>query len=483
MAFLTHFALPELLLIVVLCIYLVTILMFRQWTSQLKQQTTTAEQEKQQALNSYQELKNALEEADHELQNHAIVAERHVTQNELLTEQLHSQQADKMAMQQKLERLQVRYHEDEIHWQTERTRYAAQQEAMAEKIALLEDSEARLAQTFEQLSHKVFDNRNEIASQQSKAQLSALLQPFREQLDGFRQLVHSNQKEEGTQRALLKNELERLNQLNRQISDDANRLTEALKGDTKLQGNWGEMILQTLLEQSGLRKDHEFLVQESLLSDEGKRYQPDVIIRLPGQRSVIIDSKVSLVAYERFFNAESNEQKAKWLKAHIQSIRGHIKGLSRKRYESLPQLSTPDYVLLFVPIEAAFSCAVSAQPELVEEAMQQNTLLVSPTNLMVALRTIHHLWQVDYQNQYAADIADRAGKLYDKFSGFVGDLEGAGDALVSAHEKYRTAMNKLATGRGSLLNQVKLMEQLRIKHHKQLPEQLDVPSLDEDRTC
>ena len=483
MHLLTPLSLSEILLLLVLMAYFCTLFVLYQRQQLLSTQKQEAEQQAQQAHNSFQEIKLALSEADSELQAYAVSAERNATQNGMLLGQLEELQAEKETLQQRVEQQQQRYQSAQLEWQTQRTRFEAQQDSLNEKIVMLEDSEARLERTFEQLSHKVFEDRNQLASEQSKAQLTALLQPFREQLDGFRQLVHSNQKEESTQRALLKSELERLNQLNRQISDDANRLTDALKGDTKLQGNWGEMILQTLLEQSGLRKDHEFLVQTSYTTETGKRYQPDVVVRLPNQRSIIIDSKVSLVAYERFFNAEREEDKGKWLKAHIQSIRGHIKGLSRKAYEKLPQLDTPDYVLLFIPIEAAFSCAVSAQPELIDEGMQSNTLLVSPTNLMVALRTIHNLWQVDYQNQYAAEIAARAGKLYDKFSGFVGDLESAGESLVQAHEKYNAAMGKLATGRGSLLSQVKMMEQLQIKHQKQLPEQLNLRSLDKDETC
>jgi DNA recombination protein RmuC len=256
--------------------------------------------------------------------------------------------------------------------------------------------------------------------------------------------------------------------LNQRITEEASALTNALKGDNKKQGNWGEVILERILKESGLREGHEFETQVSAQSEQGRRLQPDVVVHLPNDKDVIIDSKVSLAAYEQYFNCDDDASRKQYLSAHVASIKGHIKGLGAKEYQSLKGLRTLDYVLLFIPIEPAFLLAIEEEPDLVSLALNHNIMLVSPTNLLVALRTINNIWQYEYQNQNAQLIAEQAGKLYDKFVGFVSDIEKIGKALDTAHGSYDAAMNKLSSGRGNLVRQVEKFREMGVQPNKRL---------------
>jgi DNA recombination protein RmuC len=338
-----------------------------------------------------------------------------------------------------------------------------------EKISVLESAEQRLTQQFENLANKIFSQKQESFSHSSKAGLDAMLTPLKEQIEGFKHQVSQQYNLEGQERASLKTEIQHLLSLNKQITEEASALTRALKGDNKKQGNWGEIILERVLQESGLREGHEYHIQGQFKDDSGKAFKPDVIVNLPNEKDVIIDAKMSLAAYERYFNADADDNLSEtYLKEHITSVRQHIKALGSKNYQDLEGIRTLDYVLMFIPVEPAFLLAMEHAPDLVKTAFDENVMLVSPTNLLVALRTINHIWQYEYQNQNAEKIAERAGKLYDKFHGFVDDMEKIGRALDTTQKNYTGAINKLTDGRDNLVRQVERFRELGVQPNKRL---------------
>ncbi|WP_114194885.1 DNA recombination protein RmuC [Edaphovirga cremea] len=337
----------------------------------------------------------------------------------------------------------------EVTIRLEETRLAAE-----EKQRLLINSEQRLTTQFENLANRIFDQSGRKADEQNKLSLDRLLLPLREQLDGFRRQVQDSFGQESRERHTLAHEIRNLQQLNAQMAKEAINLTKALKGDNKTQGNWGEVVLTRVLEASGLREGYEYETQVSVKIDSNSRMQPDVIVRLPQEKDVVIDAKMSLVAYERYFNGDDDIEREAALGEHIASLRGHIRMLGRKDYQQLPGLRSLDYVLMFIPVEPAFLLAIDREPELISEALKHNIMLVSPTTLLVALRTINNLWRYEHQSQNAQRIADRAARLYDKMRLFVDDMEGMGQSLDKAQASYRLAMNKLSQGRGNLIGQV-----------------------------
>jgi DNA recombination protein RmuC len=364
--------------------------------------------------------------------------------------------------------LQKEYSKLQSQYEAQKARLDALMQNHEEKLALMHSSEQRLQTQFENLANKIFDEKSATYQTQSKHNIEAVLAPFKSQLDGFKQQISEQHIREGQERASLKTEILSLKALNQRITEEASALTNALKGDNKKQGNWGEVILERILKESGLREGHEFETQVSAQSEQGRRLQPDVVVHLPNDKDVIIDSKVSLAAYEQYFNCDDDASRKQYLSAHVASIKGHIKGLGAKEYQSLKGLRTLDYVLLFIPIEPAFLLAIEEEPDLVSLALNHNIMLVSPTNLLVALRTINNIWQYEYQNQNAQLIAEQAGKLYDKFVGFVSDIEKIGKALDTAHGSYDAAMNKLSSGRGNLVRQVEKFREMGVQPNKRL---------------
>lgn len=332
-------------------------------------------------------------------------------------------------------------------------RHFEEQKAADDKIALLENAEERLRVQFESLANKMFEHKTRTVDQQNRISMEGLLGPLREQLEGFRKQVNDNFSQEARERHTLVHEINNLKQLNEQMAQEAVNLTQALKGDNKAQGNWGEVVLARVLSESGLREGHEYQTQISLENEDGKRYQPDVVVHLPQNKDVVIDAKMSLVAYERFFNADNVAEQELAQGEHVASVRSHIRGLSRKDYHQLHGVESLDYVLMFIPVEPAFQAAIEADPSLIRDAMDQNIMLVSPTTLLVALRTINNLWRNERQNQNAKQIAERASKLYDKLRLFVTDMEAMGASLEKANQSYQGAMNKLVTGRGNVIRQ------------------------------
>ncbi|CAJ1923679.1 DNA recombination protein RmuC [Aeromonas veronii] len=353
--------------------------------------------------------------------------------------------------------------------------------AAAEKLQLQQEAEQRLSQQFENLANRIFEQNSGNFRELNQNSLDLLLTPLKEQLEGFRRQVGETHAQETAQRHSLKFELERLAELNARMTEEAAALTRALKGDSKQQGNWGEVVLARILSECGLREGHEYHTQVIIEVEKGKRYQPDVIVHLPQEKDIIIDAKVSLTAYERWYNADDELEKAVALKEHVASVRNHIRELGRKDYQQLPGVRTLDYVLMFVAVEPAFLTAMEADPSLVRYGLDNNILLVSPTNLMVALRTIENLWRYERQNQNARQIAERAGRLYEKLRLFVEEMQQMGGSLHKAQESYDKAMGRLVNGRGNLIAQVERFRELGVEVTKSLPEPLVERALERDK--
>jgi DNA recombination protein RmuC len=330
----------------------------------------------------------------------------------------------------------------------------------------------RFTKEFENLANRIFDDKSQKFTEQNKNNIGELLNPLGEKIKDFEKKVNDVYISEGKERASLKNQLEMLQQLNQQMSKEANNLTKALKGENKTQGNWGEFILESVLEKSGLVKGSEYKIQESYTNEEGKRLQPDVIINLPENKTLIIDSKVSLNAYERFSSAESDDERLQAAKEHILSLRTHLKGLSGKSYQNIHQIQSLDFVLLFIPIEPAFALAVQSDAGLFNDAFEKNIVIVSPTTLLATLRTVASIWRNEKQSANAIDIAKKAGDLYDKFEGFIKDLIEVGKKIDQTKAIYSDAMNKLVDGKGNIINRFEELRKLGAKADKQLPQSL-----------
>jgi DNA recombination protein RmuC len=333
-------------------------------------------------------------------------------------------------------------------------------------------SEEKLSEQFELLSQRIFNDKSAQFKTLNQESLTQLLSPFKDQLEGFKKQVSDCYINESKERYNLQNEITKLAKLNQQMQQETTNLTNALKGDNKQQGNWGEVILQRILESSGLREGHEYKTQVSYKNEHGQRLQPDVIVNLPQNKNIIIDSKVSLVAYERFFNSDDPQTQKEALQAHVLSVRQHIKGLGKKDYQKLIGTNSLDYVLLFVAVEPAFITAVEHDPELVKLALDNNILLASPTNLMIALRTIENLWRFDLQEKNGRLIAKQAGKLYDKLRLFSQNMLDLGAQLGKAQSTYDHALKQFSQGRGNIISQTESLKEMGIPIKHPLPETL-----------
>ena len=339
-----------------------------------------------------------------------------------------------------------------------------------EKIALLNDARERLTVEFKLLAARILDEKGKTFAEHNKAQMDGVIGPLREQLGEFKKRVEDVYDKESRDRAALFNEIDHLKHLNERIGKDALNLTNALKGDVKTLGGWGEVILERILEASGLEKGRAYETQVSLTDDRGSRYQPDVIVRLPEGRDVVVDAKVSLKAYERYHAATDEGIRAAAIKDHLASLRSHFKGLSEKHYADLEGIRTLDFVLMFVPIEAAFFTALEHDQALFSEAFEKNVILVSPSTLLVTLRTICNIWRFADQTENALEISRQAGGLVDKFVGFIEALEEVGRQLDRAKDAYRTARDRLTTGKGNLVRRAEQLKALGVKANKSLPD-------------
>jgi len=390
----------------------------------------------------------------------------------ILRSNQYQQQSDIAELTTQLE--QIRMERDQALQRTIRLEVEldSERKQVQHRIDSLNEAKEALTNQFKNLANEILEDKAKKFTEQNAQQLDILLKPLQTKLSEFKEQVSNSYEKESRERFALKHEIERLANLNLKMSDEARSLTNALKGDSKIQGNWGELVLESILESSGLRKGEEYLVQDSHTQEDGSRLQPDVIIKLPEGRHLVIDSKVSITAYARHTEAASTDEADKELLAHIQSIRQHIQGLSGKNYAGIADIASVDFVLMFIPIEPAFLSALKSAPNLYQEALTKNIVLVCPSTLMATLRTVAHLWRQDQQNKNAMEIARQCANLYDKFVGFVEDLEQIGKRLDQAQSSYHDAFSKLKSGKGNLIKAAEKVKELGVKPSKIISQNL-----------
>ena len=366
---------------------------------------------------------------------------------------------------------------------TELTRKIANFENLSlknqEQKAEVEKLQEKFAIEFENLANKILDEKSTKFTTQNKENIDAILKPLQEKIHHFEKRVEETNKEDITRSADLRRQIIGLKELNEQMSKETTNLTKALKGDTKMQGNWGELVLERVLERSGLQKDSEYFVQQSFITEEGKRVLPDVVISLPGDKKMIVDSKVPLVAYERYINEIDESERAIHLKNHLISVRKHVRELGEKNYHQLYDMESPDFVLLFLPIESAFAVASMEYPALYQDAFDKNIIIVTPTTLLAVLKTIDSMWQNEKQKANAIAIATQAGRLYDSFVNLTEELIRVGNQIGTVQKSYDSAMVKL-TGKGNLINRVETLKKLGAKATKQQSENLLKRAMDDE---
>ena len=344
-----------------------------------------------------------------------------------------------------------------------------QQKQNQEKMKMMQEHRGEIKEEFAQLAAKVFEGNSKEFSKLSQENLSSLIKPMESQISEFKKQINTLYTDESKDRAMLKQEIMSLKELNQQISQDAINLTNALKGEKKQQGVWGEMILEKVLESSGLRKGVEYTREVPLRNDEGKSYRPDVLVHLPDNRDLIIDAKTSLVAYERFINADDSAPKELYLKEHIQAIRNHIRSLGEKNYDKLLGINTLDFIFMFVPIEGALATALENDPALYDDAFKKQILLVGPTTLLIGLRAIENVWKYEKQTQNAKEIANRAGALYDKFVNFSEDMIKLSKQFDTLQGSFESAKKRLSEGKGNIVRQVEQLKEMGAKTSKKIP--------------
>jgi DNA recombination protein RmuC len=382
----------------------------------------------------------------------------------------------RLRFQQKLNHLSLEHARELAAVQSEygRLEERLEQEGRSaqEKLELLQGARKQLGEEFNNLANRIFEEKSQRLVQTNRDTLQTTLDPLKTQIKDFRKKVEDVYDKESRDRISLRHELENLKQLNQRMSEDAINLTRALKGDKKTQGNWGEVVLERVLEDSGLRKGYEYETQFSAVSAEGQRRLPDVVVRLPDDKDIIIDSKVSLVDYERYVNADNDEDRQSALAAHVRAIMQHIKGLSLKEYEQLEGLRSLDFVLLFIPIESAFMAAFDSDPTMFKTAYDKQIIVVSPTTLLATLRTVQTIWRYEHQNRNAEKIAQQAGKIHDQFARVLESLQDIGKHLNKAQEAWEKTRERMSSGRGNLVKRVQDLEKLGARTKKTLPAQM-----------
>ncbi|MFY9152790.1 MAG: DNA recombination protein RmuC [Prolixibacteraceae bacterium] len=411
--------------------------------SKLQKQQSKSNQEKFEL----EKTKSLFEDRNHALQNEREELLRQIqalrTENGIQSQQLARDEADFGNLQEKLE---------------------VQKKEM-------ENLQQKFTTEFENIATKILKQNTLDFSVSNQKNMTELLTPLKEKIQVFEKKVEDTYEKGLKDQTDLKAELKKLHDLNIKISDEANNLTRALKGDVKKQGNWGEVILERILERSGLTEGREYRKQENVLAENGQRFQPDVVIHLPDQKHIVVDSKVSLVAYEKLVNSENENDRATFIKEHLLSVRSHIKILSDKHYQNSPGFNSPDFVLLFVPIESSFSIAVQEDQDLFSYAWDNKVVIVSPSTLLATLRTIASIWQQENQTKNAIEIARQSGALYDKFVGFISDMESIGKSLENTRKTYDQATNKLYVGSGNLVKRAETIRKLGAKTTKELPQE------------
>jgi len=406
---------------------------------------------------SFEKDKTSLQERNAVLNETKISAEKTITDLHLELKQLQSEKEDI---------IRVNIQQD------------ADIKNLNEKLTVqkeeLENIQEKFTKEFENLANKILDEKSTKFTEQNKENIKQILSPLQDKIKLFEDKVDKTHKESIDYHAALRQQIIGLKELNEQMSKEAVNLTKALKGDSKTQGNWGELILERVLEKSGLEKDREYVLEKSFNTDEENktRLRPDVIINLPDSKKMIVDSKVSLTAYEQYVNSDNEGEKVQFLKEHISSLNRHVAQLSEKKYEDIYEIESPDFVLLFVPVEPAFAVAINSDDQLYNKAFEKNIVIVTPATLLATLRTIDSMWQNEKQQRNAIEIARQAGALYDKFEGFVNDLTRVGKKMDEAKVEYKGAMNKLVDGRGNLITSVEKIKKLGAKAKKSLPQNI-----------
>lgn len=431
------------------------------WAQQLQQQQQQLADSQQQAQQVQLELARSEERA------------------ESLQQQLNHAQQRSLQLEQSLEDNRQQQQQLQTELATQQEARQQQQQSMEEKLALLQSNKEELLKEFERLSNQVleqksrqFNEQQKQFSEQSQTGLNALLNPFKEQLDGLRKKVEDVHLHDAKDRASLRSQISELHKLNQQMSSEAQALTNALRGEQKVQGNWGEMVLETVLERSGLRAGIEYQREQSLHDEQGQRYRPDVIITLPEGKHIVVDAKVSLTAYADAVNASSDEAREAAVKRHIESVRTHIKGLSSKAYQQLEGINSPDFVFLFMPVEPAFMLAFQQDEKLFSDAFEQRIVVVTPTTLLATLRTVASLWAIERRNRNTEKIADQARLVYEKVVTLVEHMEKLGKQLNTAQGTYDDVWRSLREGRGNLLSRADTFQKLGVRVKKELSQSL-----------
>jgi DNA recombination protein RmuC len=385
-------------------------------------------------------------------------------------EQIRHLENDLKVSQKKLSGKQAREIELSNKLTRAETERISSEKRVKEQREEFETVKKQLKIDFQNLANSILEDKSKKFTEYNKDNMDTLLKPLNEKINEFRERLEKNHETQSRDQVQLREQIKNLTTLNVRMSEEANNLTQALKGKNKTMGNWGELVLETLLEHSGLTRDEEYVVQESFKTDDGKRSQPDVVINLPDKKHLVIDSKVSLVDYERWCSSENDEDKKPHLKNHVASIKRHINDLSQKNYQDLYHVSSPDFILMFVPLDPALIVALQNEPNLFMEAFDRGVFLVCPATLLFALRTIANLWRREKQNSNAMEIAKRGGDLYDKFVGFYNQLTKLGDCLKKTQDCYEDSISKLKTGKGSLVRRVEIIKELGARTNKSLPD-------------
>ncbi|MDP2067712.1 MAG: DNA recombination protein RmuC [Lutibacter sp.] len=404
--------------------------------------------------------------------------------NKLLLEEKQLNELNFNKLIQEKNSLNEEKHKIDIRFTQKVSEFNNLEEKLQENKAEVEKLQEKFSKEFEILASKILEEKSVKFTEQNKENLKNILSPLQEKIQTFERKVEDTHKESIDYHAALRQQILGLKDLNLQMSKDTINLTKALKGDSKMQGNWGELVLERVLVKSGLEKDREYFVQQSFTNAEGKRILPDVVINLPDGKKMVIDSKVSLTAYEQFVNSDDDYEKSQYLKEHVNSLKRHIEQLSEKRYEDIYKMESPDFVLLFIPIEPAFAVALNMDNQLYNKAFERNIVIVTPTTLLATLRTIDSMWNNEKQQRNAIEIARQAGALYDKFEGFIADLTNVGKKMDEAKAEYKGAMNKLFEGKGNLIVSVEKLKKMGAKSKKSLPQNIidraeDIENLEE----
>jgi len=390
-----------------------------------------------------------------------------------LEERVKNQQTENERITERLEEVKIQREQQLQQLAKAEAEFAGLREKLITQKQEMEDLQKKFATEFENIANKILEKNSEKFTATNQKNMGDVLNPLKEKIELFEKKVEDTYKQGLKDQTDLRAELKKLFDLNAKISEEANNLTKALKGDVKKQGNWGEVVLERILERSGLNEGTQgYEKQFSDTSEDGKRILPDIVINLPDSKHIIVDSKVSLIAYERAVNAETEEERVKYVKDHILSLKAHCKGLSEKHYQSARHLNSPDFVLLFIPIESSFSLAIQEDQDIFSFAWDLKVVLVSPSTLLATLRTIASIWQQENQTRNAIEIARQGGALYDKFVGFISDMEKIGKGISTTQNTYNDAMNKLHTGSGNLVSRVESIKKLGAKTTKELPKQM-----------